>query len=100
MFVGVATFTVIIPFATSLKAKRSVVNSIKGRLQTRAKVAVAEVGDSERWQRADIAVSTVGNEASYVEELLASVRRIAESSRDGEVVDFRGTVVPWSERDR
>lgn len=95
MFVGVASFTVFIPGSGSRKAKRSVINAIKGRIQSRFAAAVSEVDDHDLWQRARMGVAVVGAEAPVLEEVLASIRRVAASVQDGEVVDYDVRVVPW-----
>lgn len=95
MFVGIALLEVLVPHSGSLKAKRSVVNSLKGRIQSRLKVSVSEVGDPELWQRASVAVAVVGSEVGRVEETLRSARRLAESLPDGRLIDFQSRVVPW-----
>ena len=95
MFVGVAEIAVFIPHSGSLKAKRSVVNSLKGRIRSRYPVSVSEVGDPDVWQRAELAVALCGNDAGRVEETLRAIERLANGQRDGQVVDFRVEVVPW-----
>ncbi len=96
MFVGVAEFTVFIPHSGSLKAKRSVVNSIKGRICSRYAAAVSEIDDHDRWQRATMGVAIVGGDPGVLEETLRAIRRVAEGSREGQIVDYRQDVVPWS----
>jgi len=96
MFVGVAVIDILVPHSGSLKAKRSVVNSLKGRIQSRLKVSVSEVGDPELWQRASVAVAAVGADAARVEETLDAARRLAESLRDGRIIGYHADVVPWS----
>lgn len=93
---GVVELTVAIPGARSLKARRSVVNAVKGRIQSRFNAAVSEVGDPELWQRAVLGVSVVGNDATRLEEALDAILRVAESVPDGQIVGARRDVVPWS----
>jgi hypothetical protein len=96
VFVGVAELTVAIPGARSLKERRSVVNAMKGRIQSRFNASVSEVGDPELWQRAVIGVSVVGGEASRVTGALDAILRVAEAVRDGQILEVRKDVVPWS----
>lgn len=95
MFVGIAEISVFIPHSGSLKAKRSVVNSLKERIRSRFPVAVSEVGEPDVWQRAELAVALCGNEAGRVEETLRAVVRVASGVRDGRILDVRVEVVPW-----
>ena len=89
MYVGTVRIELFIPHSQSLKARRSVVNSIKERLRNLG-ASVAEVGDSDLWQRATLGLAVVGGEAGVVDNVLARARRLV----DGE---FRAQVIDWSE---
>jgi uncharacterized protein YlxP (DUF503 family) len=99
MFVGVAAIGVFIPHSGSLKAKRSVVNSIKARIQSRFKASVADLSRGDVWQRATLGVAVVGNDPVKLEEMLRAIRRLAETNSAAHVVAFRMDVVPWSLED-
>ncbi len=96
MFVGVAEFAVFIPHSGSLKAKRSALNSMKGRIKSRFNAAVSEVDGQDLWQRATLGVSVVGADPGLLEETLRAIRRVAERVEAARIVDFRLSVVPWS----
>jgi len=68
MYVGAYRIELFIPAAQSLKAKRSVVQSLKAKLG-QLNVAVAEVDAQELWQRAVLGVAAVSGEVSYLDEL-------------------------------
>ena len=99
MFVGVAEIVVFIPHSGSLKAKRSVVNSLKDRIRSRFRAAVSEVEDQDLWQRATVGVTVVGSDPGILEETLRSIRRLAESVNNGRIIDYHQDVVPWSFED-
>ncbi len=73
MVVGTLSLVVAIPEAFSLKDKRRVVKSLKDRIAQRFNVSVAEVGDLELHNRAELGVAMVGNDAGYVEGGLQQV---------------------------
>lgn len=73
--VGVLTLEMHFPYAHSLKEKRQVVRSLKDRLRKKYNVSVAEVDHQELWQRALIAVVTVGADWDHVEAVLQAVER-------------------------
>jgi len=87
MVVGLLRIELHLPNAHSLKDKRSVIKSLKDQLRGRFNVAVAEVDSDEKWQRAAVGISTLGEHRAYVEGLLAEVTewlratRLAELSR-------------------
>lgn len=70
MVVGVQSFSLSIPGATSRKARRSVVKSLKDRLRARFNVAVAETGLQEVVNRCELTVATVGDGRSQVDSTL------------------------------
>jgi uncharacterized protein YlxP (DUF503 family) len=70
-----------IPTSQSLKDKRQVVKSIQARLQNQFGVAVAEVGQLDVWQLADLGVTCVGNEVRHVDEVLDSVVAFVDDTR-------------------
>lgn len=74
MVVGVLRLSLSIPAAGSLKGKRQVVRKIIDRVKARFDVAIAEVGDNDLWQRAQLAIAALGNDRRFVNEVLDKVR--------------------------
>ena len=81
MIIGVLRIELHLPFALSLKDKRSVLKSVKDQLRGRFNIAVAEVDPNEKWQRASLGVSTVGSDRHYVEGCLRQVVGWVETNR-------------------
>ncbi len=75
-----------LPQARSLKAKRSVVQSIVRTLDGWTGVAAAEVDHHDRWQRTLIGVAVVGSGQANVEERAAAVERYVWSRTEVEVI--------------
>jgi uncharacterized protein YlxP (DUF503 family) len=73
MVVGVQTFELGIPGASSLKAKRSVLRSLKDRLRSKYNVAVAETGLQGVHHRAEVTVATVAGTRALADALLDRV---------------------------
>ncbi len=74
MVVGILRLSLSIPAASSLKDKRQVVRKIIGRIQARFEVSIAEVGENDIWQRAQLGISVVGNDRRFINEVLDKVR--------------------------
>ncbi len=87
MRVGVLHVSIHIPDAQSLKARRHPLKSIKDLLRARLNVAVAEVGETGHWQRAELAVATVSDSESRVREVLADALAIMERNPEVEIID-------------
>jgi len=72
MVVALLSIECHLPTARSLKDKRMVLQSVKGRLRS-LNVSVAEVEHQDLWQRAGIAVVTVAANEALAEKALNAV---------------------------
>ncbi len=86
MHVAAVEFDLHIPESRSLKAKRSVVKPIVEGLHRRFRVAAAEVGHHEQWQRTTVGVSAVGATAGHVGDVLDEVERFVWSHPEVQVL--------------
>lgn len=77
MPVGLLTLEIHIPDARSLKDKRQVLRSLKDKLRSHFNVAVAELDHQETWQRAQVGVVSLSNDAAHLEQ---SLREALEES--------------------
>ena len=82
MTVGLLTLELHVPHARSLKDKRMVLRSVKGRLK-KFNVAVAEVDHQDLWQRATLGVVMIGESSEAVDRALASVADEVERVEPG-----------------
>src|SRR3990167_2589548 len=95
MTVGVCRVPLRLPENGSLKGKRQGVRSLTTRLRNKFNVAVAEVGDNERWQIATIGVTCVSNDARHAREQLDHVVAFIQGSRlDAELLESEIDVSP------
>lgn len=83
--ISLLTIELVIPWAQSLKDRRSAVHGLKGRLRSRFNAAVAEVDHLDKWQRAMIAVCMLGNDRRQLESDMSRVRQLCEEARDVEI---------------
>jgi uncharacterized protein YlxP (DUF503 family) len=93
MFVGLSQFELFIPDSGSLKSKRFVLSSLKARLRNRFNVSVAEVGDTEKWQRVTLGVVTIGNEQRFVDETLAKIYNFVEGESRVQILGYRAEIL-------
>ena len=89
MFYGIARLEFLIPHSQSLKEKRSVVQRLKGRLEARFHLSVAEVAHKDLWQRAALGVALVAHGMESARNGLLAVRREAEQEPRIEILEFR-----------
>jgi uncharacterized protein len=73
MVVGVLRLELRLPETHSLKGKRSILRSIKARVQQKFNVSIAECEDHDLWQRTVLGVSQVGPDQPHVDRCLREV---------------------------
>ncbi|MCK5738049.1 DUF503 domain-containing protein [bacterium] len=88
MLVGVAEIELLIPTAESLKEKRFVLESIKKRLRNRFNISIAEVGNTEKWQRANLGIALVSNEGRFIEKVFTQIINFIEIDDRVEIIQF------------
>ncbi len=94
MTVGLLRLRLRLPENQSLKGKRAVIASVMERLRRRFNVAVAETGENDRWQVAEIGVACVSNSGAHANEVLNKVAAFVESERlDVEVLDHEIEII-------
>ncbi len=91
LFISLLTIELMIPWARSLKDKRSAVRGLKDRLRSRFNASVAEVSYQDKWQRAVIAVCMVGSDRRQLESDMTRVRQLCEEAQDLQIADMRQT---------
>ena len=90
MPVAVLTLELRIEHAQSLKDKRQVVRSLKDKLRHHFNVSVAEIDETDLWQRATLGVAAISGSRDLLAQLMQSIEKdAARIARDagGEVVD-------------
>jgi uncharacterized protein YlxP (DUF503 family) len=90
MPVATLTLEVRIEHAQSLKDKRQVLRSLKDKLRQQFNVSVAELEETDLWQRATVGVVSISNSRDYLAQIMQSVEKSAHRIvRDagGEIVD-------------
>jgi len=89
LYISLLTIELVIPWAQSLKDRRSAVHGLKDRLRARFNAAVAEVDHLDKWQRAVLAVCMLGNDRRQLESEMARVRQLCEEARDVQLAEMR-----------
>jgi uncharacterized protein YlxP (DUF503 family) len=96
-FVGLVTVELFLPHSDSLKAKRSVLGSVKERLRNLG-ASVAETDGHDLWQRATLGLAMAGHETARLEKMVQAARDIVDREYRAQVLSFDWEVVPapWS----
>lgn len=85
--VGVVRWVFHLPGCGSLKAKRSIVRSLKGRMQAEFRISVAETDFQNLWQKAEVCAAVVASDRATAERLLARLDRHVASDPRAHVIE-------------
>ncbi len=92
--IGVMRLVMHLPESGSLKAKRQVVSGLLRRIRQELKVAAAEVGEQDRWQLAELAVTCVSGDSRHADEMLAKALQFVERHADGtQIADVKTELI-------
>jgi uncharacterized protein YlxP (DUF503 family) len=80
MVVASQTWQLALPGCASLKEKRSVVRSLKDRLQSRFHVSVAETGHQDVLTRAELSVALVATDRKFAESVLDKIDHMVQQN--------------------
>ncbi len=89
MVIGYGIVQLRIPESGSLKEKRSVLNKILKRAQNEFNLSIAQVGDLDRHQYAQIGFALVGNESRYINGKVDHLLRFIGDLHAAEVLDSK-----------
>jgi uncharacterized protein YlxP (DUF503 family) len=73
MTVGILTLILFIGDSNSLKEKRMVLHSLKARLRNNFNVAVTQIGDEDKWQKATLAIVGVEKDRKHMNSVLSNI---------------------------
>jgi uncharacterized protein len=71
----------------SLKEKRSRLKPLTAALRRTLNVSVAETGDQDLWQRAEIACAAVGSDRRVIEETLRAADELIATADGMRIID-------------
>ena len=90
MPVAKLTLELSIPHAQSIKDRRQIVRSLKDKLRHSFNISIAEIEETNLWQRATIGAVSISSSRDYLEGLMRNVEQAAERialDAGAEVVD-------------
>ncbi|MEZ5962365.1 MAG: DUF503 domain-containing protein [Planctomycetota bacterium] len=87
LYIGVLQFSMDIPWATSLKDKRRVVQSLKEQVRREFNVSIAEIDDLDDMTTATLAAAMTGNDVAYINGALDKLLAGLQDWRDASLSD-------------
>ena len=73
MVVGVCRLSLMVEGSQSLKDKRAVLRKIKDRVLQKFNCAIAEVGDQDAWQAAQLGFAVVSNDRGFTQSMVQKI---------------------------
>lgn len=89
MTIGVLRLFLFIPDSNSLKAKRSVLNTLKKRLASKFSVCVAEVDFQDKWQKASLAVGFISTDRRVIDSTFSRIIKFVDAGFGVELIDYQ-----------
>lgn len=86
MIIGTAAIKLDIPFARSLKDKRTVVKSVISRAQNKFNISIAETDETDTIQTAVISFAYIAANAALADSIMQNVLSYIEANTDAEVI--------------
>jgi len=93
MLLGVCTINLYFPDSHSLKDKRSVVKSLKLRINNNFNVSVSEINDYNLWKNTTLGIACIGNEKRYINSVLNEVIKLIENQNKLQLINFKTTIL-------
>ena len=87
MVVGVCRISLLIEESQSLKDKRSVLRRIKDRVNQKFNCAIAEVGDPDTWQSAQLGFAVVSNERGFTQSMVQKILTFIDDLAMAKLID-------------
>ena len=88
MTVGILRLVLFIHESNSLKEKRIVLHSLKARLRNNFNIAVSQIGDEDKWQKATLAIVGVEKDRRNMDRILSGILNFVERFHRVNLVDY------------
>lgn len=89
MIIGILHLGIYIPESNSLKAKRQVLHKLKANIRNSFNVAVTQVDQEDKWQRAELAVVGVEKSRDTINSILSRIINYMENFSQIELIDYQ-----------
>lgn len=97
MVVGVCRISLLIEESQSLKDKRSVLRRIKDRVNQKFNCAIAEVGDPDTWQSAQLGFAVVSNERGFTQSMVQKILNFIDELAVAKLIDDEQDYIEYGE---
>jgi uncharacterized protein YlxP (DUF503 family) len=89
MYIGAASFDLLLGDVRSLKEKRSLIRPIVAELHRKFAVSVAETGEQDLYRRAEIGIAVVSGDLGHIKDVLDRCERWMVARPEVELLSVR-----------
>lgn len=93
LHIGILQFTLEIPYAESLKDKRSAVKALKDRLRRSFNVSIAEIDDLDEHTYATLGAVVAGSDVPHLNSTMDHLLNELRDWRDGSLGDHQLEII-------
>lgn len=97
MVVGVCRVSLMLEGSQSLKEKRSVLRKIKDRVLQKYNCAIAEVGDQDLWQSAQLGFAVVSNQRGFTQSMVQKILNFIDELAVAKLIDDEQDYIEYGE---
>lgn len=88
MTVGILKIFLFIEDSCSLKDKRMVLHSLKAKLRNNFNVAITQIDDEDKWQRATLAIVGIEKNNRAISRILSGVINFLDNFDKARLIDY------------
>jgi hypothetical protein len=89
MTIGILNLSLYIPQSNSLKAKRQVLHCLKARLRNSFNIAVTQLDEGDKWQKAQLVVVGAEKKRETINSSLSRIINFVENFSQVELIDHQ-----------
>jgi len=94
MFIVYGSVQLFLPYASSLKDKRQIIQSVVNRIRKRFNISIVEVDHHDLWQRSALGWAAACASYSDSEKIIDAIRNTLEAYEDRcEITEFGGEII-------
>ena len=88
MLILTGHFELILPYSSSLKEKRKIIQSIIGKQRKRFNISICEIEYHDLWQRTKIGFAAISSQNRDLENIVQSLQNHLDSLSEAEISRF------------
>lgn len=89
MTIGILKLALFIYNSNSLKEKRMILHSLKAKLRNNFNVAVTQIDDEDKWQKATIAIVGAERDRKNMNSILSNIINFTEGFDGVDLIDHK-----------